>query len=385
MPKIKMPVIKLANADIQYISLVPRGATRIPFRIIKRENPAMINLDLSRIFKGGDTQPEVVLAGIAIQKSDEVKEIELKFTDLKFDITKKQEDDDGVIIYKTGDSIENVTPIRLSDNMIALVTGLDVESVPGSMITDVSKEEGFLPSIYDAASLTYEKIIETIIKSDTDKALADGIDSVLKDFKDYTGIIAAAIPPALFLADTQVAEIIAKAANKLTNTTVDTGSETNEFGEGSSAEEESDTTDNTEGNTSDVNPKKCKPGMKNMDVTKKPGKCKKGDDDEEDTNEESVTKAALDSILKAIEKNTKQVEVVSKSFDDLSDRVNSIEELTQKNDKIIKKTVIGSMDDGDDTDSGKNVIPSRKSDKSDINGIFDTAFNQNVRKRAYRR
>ena len=57
--KIKATAKELKNADVRFISLVKRGANRIPFRILKTDNGAnqMIDLaSLSPVLKGEKTR-----------------------------------------------------------------------------------------------------------------------------------------------------------------------------------------------------------------------------------------------------------------------------------------------------------------------------------------
>ena len=51
--KVKAIMRKMTNAKVDFISLVDRGANRIPFRTIKSEGDNMLDLtQLRRVFKG---------------------------------------------------------------------------------------------------------------------------------------------------------------------------------------------------------------------------------------------------------------------------------------------------------------------------------------------
>src|SRR5262245_4851414 len=75
MARVKVKLRELRNADVRYISLVDRAATRIPIRVTKSEQGDS-EMDLTRIFKQETVQAEPKVTDITVyaQKTPEATE-----------------------------------------------------------------------------------------------------------------------------------------------------------------------------------------------------------------------------------------------------------------------------------------------------------------------
>jgi hypothetical protein len=240
MPKIRIDVNKLENGTADYISLVNRGANRIPFRIIKQHpetETGMINvesrgkLDLSDIrnvikmdqdddavrpsrgavlvAKDAEPKPEAAaeapkptIVGLVVEKGDHMDEDtikELHAAGVATDNT--TENEDNTVIFNQGEGETSVV-VKMSGNTLALVADLDAETiVKDTPLAAVFEECGFLPSPEEALSGSVTKADEG--KEDEAAAINAGIAVYVQRLKE-------ALPELAFKAD----EIVTKACKK---------------------------------------------------------------------------------------------------------------------------------------------------------------------------
>src|SRR3990172_7673579 len=73
--KMKVPLRELSNLDVNWVSLVDRGANRIPFRIVKRDpNKESPMLNLSNAFgrvKKAEQPKETTVSAVVLAKGDQ--------------------------------------------------------------------------------------------------------------------------------------------------------------------------------------------------------------------------------------------------------------------------------------------------------------------------
>jgi len=231
MAKIRIDVNKLENGTAEYISLVPRGANRIPFRIIKqhpRQESDMINvggkLDLSDIrtvlkseFENTDAVrpsrgeklvrkdaepapapvPTPKLVGIVIEKGDHfTDEVKTELTAAGLNLENAVENDDGTLLFTQAEG-EATAVIKMSENMLALVADLDPESiVEGTPVAPLFEEVGFLPSADEAMGG-----LSAVAKSESE---------TISGVATYVARLTKAVPALAFKSD----EIVTKACAK---------------------------------------------------------------------------------------------------------------------------------------------------------------------------
>jgi hypothetical protein len=196
MARVKLEVNKLENGTAEFISLVTRGANRLPFKIVKQHPPQesdMINLggkldlsDIRNVLKAdGDTPRQsrgqvivakdadpkpadpapVLLAGIVVEKGDLTEEDMAELTAIGVDTTNAIENDDETVLFAQGDAEPgDAVVVKMNDGMLALVTGLDAETiVKGTPFESLYEEMGFLPSRTEALDGA-----DVALKSDAD-------------------------------------------------------------------------------------------------------------------------------------------------------------------------------------------------------------------------
>ena len=129
MPTINFKATKMTGAKVSHISLVERGANRIPFKVVKQEKDmsAFQGLDLGGLFnrrKSEKTEPKVV--AVVTMKGEAYEAVAKMVEEAGFAVASVQEMDDGSMIFKQEDGaiedlMEGSSVLRLNDH-IALVT-----------------------------------------------------------------------------------------------------------------------------------------------------------------------------------------------------------------------------------------------------------------------
>ena len=189
MPKIRIEVNKLENATAEYISLVRRGANRVPIRIMKahsQEQDTMIDLDgkgakldlsdIRNVLKSDGAKPDAkttkgeaavpaapkaVFAGFVIEKGELDADTKAALTALGVDLKQATENDDGTITFAFTDD-ESVTVVKMSDEMLALIGNADGERIAkGTRFEEMFEDVGFLLSPNEAMAS-----LQTVLKAD---------------------------------------------------------------------------------------------------------------------------------------------------------------------------------------------------------------------------
>jgi len=206
MARTKVQLKELRDADVTYISLVDRAASRIPFRVIKRqEGKDMLDLNkpglFSRVFKAEEKLPEVTIASIGIMDVSEVQleEIKAALTSAGLSGDRVIKQDDGSIMFAQDETPTEGHIVRVSDNMAVVLKGFDphADKLVDAVFDEELETEGFFQGVPAAIDLLKSRVI----KSD-----------VLEKFNTYAMALTEALPEAVFKADEAIREIVCKTA-----------------------------------------------------------------------------------------------------------------------------------------------------------------------------
>lgn len=206
MGKLRIDVNKLENGTADYISLVSRGANRLPFKIIKQhpqhQENGMINLgdkldlsDIRNVIKGDQSNeddmtfapsrgtlvakrdapkvpealPQATLVGIVVEKGEHLTDevlAGLKAAGIAID--DPIENEDGTVLYPQSDD-EVTTVVKMSGSMLALLADADADSiVADTPFAALYDEAGFLPSP-DQAMAGLQQVVK---RASEDEALS---------------------------------------------------------------------------------------------------------------------------------------------------------------------------------------------------------------------
>jgi hypothetical protein len=122
MPKITATLKELRNAEVRFISLVDRAATRIPFRVLKKDETEM---DLSKIFKSEPApKAEVVAIGVFNHQDAQMAEaVKQAIADAGFSVDKVVKSEDGETLSYVQKDEEGDTFVKLSDQVVVVTKG----------------------------------------------------------------------------------------------------------------------------------------------------------------------------------------------------------------------------------------------------------------------
>lgn len=217
MPKIEMQGSELQNVSVNFVSLVKRGANRLPFRIVKEDNSDMIDLSkISRaIFKKADKGPRVI--AVLLNKSELITEEEITALLMDCGLGEnflKTEDGDNVAFLAKGEEADDTTGIlKLNDNVALAVTGLkkgfsswDYES---TSFSDILASGTFYPGFCMAQDMLQSTLRNIMDAATEPGSAAELITKACDEFKSYVGVLASAIPVHAFKADVAVQKAFA--------------------------------------------------------------------------------------------------------------------------------------------------------------------------------
>lgn len=210
--KVKMQVVEMRDADVEFVSLVARGANRIPFRIKKsdEESPMSLNLSsLSRIFKGAKA-PElqanhiVGVATVAV-KGEKLEAVKALLVEQGFAVDNAESFEDETMVFKQeGYDAEDkdTSMVRLSDDLVLVVKGFAPysEEVEGDFLTNV-KAQGFYSGL-DSATCAFRTSLYMILSDAADQqAAVSEVTTLLSEFSTYVAGLVQAIPTKAFKAE----------------------------------------------------------------------------------------------------------------------------------------------------------------------------------------
>lgn len=206
MAQIRTKLKQLRDADVRYISLVDRAATRIPFRVLKRDKETQM-IDLTSVFKSDDggAKPSVSALVVFAQKDAAVAtQIRDAIKAQGFSVDRVQKSDAGeTLVYAQKDQSKDVQVVRLSDQLLVSVANLQK---PAGWVGDMVEQHGFFPDMPLATAELQDQLQEVALKSEQPQVDAE---AVLTSYAQYVSQMTT-LPTACFKLEEAVAEIVAK-------------------------------------------------------------------------------------------------------------------------------------------------------------------------------
>lgn len=416
MQTIKMKSQKLSNADVAYISVVDRGANRIPFKIVKQEKGMsrhFAGLDLGNLFtrKSDKSVDEPKIVGVVTMKAEGFESVKQQISEAGFETGEQLEMEDGSVVFKQSEdeiNAEDNQIVRVSDHVAIITKGfspyiMDV-SVGEVSFADKVKAEGFYPSMRSITEVLTTALFQAVEHSANPADAAASAAKVFDEAKAYAETYLKTLPVKAFKleeiqpeqaaaeeapegsAESGADESVEKADKKKQKEKEKEGEmdKKPETEEGAEAEEGKEGDSDKFMADGEYTPAEEEEGEaeEGEDDTEKPAKrkAKKADD--------SLTPEMLASIVSkqveaSVENLTAMVQKAMGQMEDqvkgLSDRVAKAEDSAEETQAVLKGTVVhgSEMDDH---------VPAKKSEKGGVFGgrDIDTAFMPHVRKRASR-
>lgn len=222
---VKVKAKELFDGEISWLSLVKRGANRLPIKILKSEEDVHMGIDLgSRLFSKRDGEvatpvtKEMTIAAVVIRKDEEATDqlIE-KVKSLGFDVDNREEDDEGITLKQASwDGPEDqMIAMRLNDDIGVILGGtakkfFDPFSDSMSFIENVGAK-GFFPGVQMASEALLATTMGIMRNSEDRKDAAGLIEKALDDHKQFVMALTKSLPKVAFkLEDLDRFEVMGK-------------------------------------------------------------------------------------------------------------------------------------------------------------------------------
>ncbi len=229
MARVKVKAKELFDGEISWLSLVKRGANRLPIKILKSEEDVHMGIDLgSTLFRKRDGEvatpviKEMTIAAVVIRKDEEATEqlIE-KVKSLGCDVDDRQEDDESIILKQVSwDGPEDqMIAMRLNDDIGVILGGtakkfFDPFSDSMSFIENVGSK-GFFPGVQMASEALLATTMGIMRNSEDRKDAAVLIEKALDDHKTFVMALTKSLPKVAFkLEDLDRFEVMGKAEHE---------------------------------------------------------------------------------------------------------------------------------------------------------------------------
>lgn len=208
MATLKLKLKKLVDVDVEFVSLVKRGANRLPLRVIKSddventEEKSMSFFD--KLFSNAEAKKDEVkdpqISAIIMDSQCNVEDVEKKLEELGFKITEKEEVDGGVV-YRQSEFSEDDVVIRLSETTFVSVSNVSKAFEPfasGDSFADNFNKGAFFPSVRMATDVLMDTIVNVMFNDDGTKAPVESIEKVLEEFNKFVLTSLKSIPKDAF-------------------------------------------------------------------------------------------------------------------------------------------------------------------------------------------
>jgi hypothetical protein len=209
-PRLQLSARELSATEVDFVSLVKRGANRLPFRIVKEDTDDMLDLArLTRVFRKADPVPAVIAA--VVRKGADLEAAERRLGDAGLSLEAREEQGELVIFRQPGVESANDALIKLDDDIGLVVSGL-AKALDDTSITDTAfgklfATEAFFPSMRLAKDMLGQSVGAILQKAETPGEAAALIAGAVDDFKSYVTGLAAAMPQHALKADVGKADL----------------------------------------------------------------------------------------------------------------------------------------------------------------------------------
>jgi hypothetical protein len=222
-PSLTFKATEMKDARVDRISLVERGATRMPIKIIKEDSTMKSTraFDLASVFKGTKKPVTPELVGVVTLKSDSFEAVKVHVAEAGFSVAKADEHEDQSVVFKQGESempaAEDVTLIRLNEHAVVAMKGfrpynMDMDVSEGTSFADVCKAQGFYPGVGTMIDVLRGSVLQVAEKSDDPSNAATMVSKMFDEAKAYAVSLVTALPSKAFKLENMELEEVAPVA-----------------------------------------------------------------------------------------------------------------------------------------------------------------------------
>lgn len=383
--KIKAVAKEMKEADVRFISLVARGANRIPFRIVKSDKESGM-IDLSKplkILKGEKPQaasPEVV-GVVVFDQGDEavMADVRKSLTDHGFAVDTVTKNEDGTVLFSAGAvdaEDEDATIVRLSENMVVVVKGFSSYNQALSESTNFSEvmaAQGYYPGVRTACDALVYALQNALQKADSPQDASTKVNSILSSFSTYVSTMTKGLPVAAFKADMSVSEVVKSAKGKAKSQPADSvpeGADEKEWAK-MSDEQKAEWKAKAKAKKDEADAAAAAAAAKTEGEQGKAGDkpaAKSEKSDEGGLKEVLTQLSALSEAVKGVVGEVGKIAAKQEKLEvQFAETARKADNATQ----AVKTTVVAGAGAGDEPAKG---APVKKSDSDPRTGCFDTAF-----------
>lgn len=191
---------ELTEAECTFVSIVERGANRLPFKILKTDSsgePTMWNLaNLTKGKKKAQKADEAKIIGVLVKKSDElaVKAVTGLLATIGIDSTKslnlKSDDVELTAFGQAPDDTSSV--VRVNDGLFLVCKGIDWSSIP--MNFNDYMATNLYDSLYAATNTFTSLFYDLVYEANNKDALKADVAKALQDFTSYITAVVDKLP-----------------------------------------------------------------------------------------------------------------------------------------------------------------------------------------------
>lgn len=218
MSQIQMEATKMSDATVSYVSLVTRGANRIPFKIIKQEKQdmsatvkkAFAGLDLGSLFNAKKAEQKPVVLGVACMKGDHLETLKTELVAAGFNVETMVEMEDGSVVFQQTDTViksdEEVTVIRLNDQVALITKGfspynLEYADTDNASFADQCNAQGFYPGVSSVMNVMSDAVRNAVCKAASPSEANAAVAKMFDEAKAYVAKFVSGLPVAAFKMD----------------------------------------------------------------------------------------------------------------------------------------------------------------------------------------
>jgi hypothetical protein len=208
MRKFEIKATELSDTDVNFVSLVKRGANRIPFRITKGDNDMIDLHKIGRTMFAKAEKPAAVI-GVVTRSGADLKAVRnvLKAAGINHSAFVKKNDEETTV-YKAEGDYDGVMLLKMNDDFALAVSGLkkafahyDFDSKD---FKSVHATNAFAASVTSALDSLRNTLANIMDGSKSPKEAAEAIDSAVDEFKSHVTTLVANLPEKAMKADAEL-------------------------------------------------------------------------------------------------------------------------------------------------------------------------------------
>lgn len=193
---------EIVKGDVTFVSLVKRGANRIPFRMTKSEDDMIdFNLDPFGVFQKSDKNTiEPAIASVIVRKGADLELAKARIAKAGLSIDNMEDHEDGHIFKQEGVEGETVL-IKYDDDIAAQVVirkGFSPMDFDTTSFSDLWSTVGVYPTVCEYLSVAKEGFYNVMHESETSDQAADKVQKMFSELTEMVVALVRGIPTKSF-------------------------------------------------------------------------------------------------------------------------------------------------------------------------------------------